>query len=162
VGCFRSLLTLNLAHNSISKLSGAGLEACEFLWALNVSNNGIRDPKELLVLSRLPSLRCLFLENNKFPEDYREFVVHITRDLPGCDHVRGLLELDGKRITIDERVNASFHATALEGADSSSGQGFSEHIGGATEGRLQLLVLLQKKVEPTEGQTSRRCLREQR
>ena len=78
VGCFRSLLTLNLAHNSISKLVGAGLEACEFLWALDLSSNEIHNSEELKMLAHLPSLRCLFLEDNKFPEDYRQLVIHIT------------------------------------------------------------------------------------
>ena len=114
VGCFRSLLTLNLANNSIAQLCGAGLEACEFLWAINLSNNRIHSEKELVVFAKLPSLRCLFLDNNDLPENYRELVIHITRDLPGCDHTRGLLELDGLCITIDERVNASHHLALSE------------------------------------------------
>ena len=109
VGCFRSLLTLDLSKNRIHTLSGAGLEACEFLWALNLSDNAISRTEELNVFTRMPSLRCLFLQGNPLPEGYKEIIIIATMHLPGSDHTPGLLELNGEGISIDERVIAAFH-----------------------------------------------------
>jgi Leucine-rich repeat (LRR) protein len=109
VGCFRSLLTLDLSKNRIAHLEGSGLEACEYLWALNLSHNKIFDIDELQIFSRMPSLRCLFLQDNPLPEGYEDVVVAITMHLPGSDHSAGLLELNGIGITIDDRIKAAFH-----------------------------------------------------
>ena len=57
-----NLSTLNLAHNSITRVSG--LESCLNLTQIDLSWNHIIDIKECEMLQDLPLLTCLDLRNN--------------------------------------------------------------------------------------------------
>ena len=54
----------------------------------------------------MPALRHLFLEGNELGT-YRPVVIWITRNLKGDNRAPGLTALDGKVITIEERVQAA-------------------------------------------------------
>jgi Leucine-rich repeat (LRR) protein len=116
VAALRNLEVLDLAENRISGLESCGLHLCERLAYINLELNDLA-PSDLLVFSLASGLRQLFLVGNKRLEklgaaEYRHKVIFHTRFLCGSNRATGLLELDGKPVTIEERVRAIVSQTS--------------------------------------------------
>eukprot|EP00727_Mastigamoeba_balamuthi_P005634 m51a1_g1690 hypothetical protein (1072) ;mRNA; r:462527-466818 len=108
VGAFTNLLELDVSNNRIRELEGAGLEQLSLLKSLNLSNNCLSRRESLAVLAYLPGLQKLWLEGNKGlnSDKYPFWALYETRNLRGSNRAPGLLELDGKSVTLSQRVEA--------------------------------------------------------
>lgn len=105
---FRNLVLLDLSHNSLTTLSGCGLEFCERLEAMSLTGNPLRKNLDLAPLTFLYSLRVLLMDSTPFytVKNYRLRVIYATRNLRGTDKCGGLQKLDNDPITLDERIQA--------------------------------------------------------
>ena len=110
VGCMVGLRDLNLARNEIASTLNAGLEVPPKLKRINLSSNRITSHKMFKPLPLCASLLSLSLKDNregsKALANYRALVIFTTRHLAGTNRANGLQELDGKPVSIKERVDA--------------------------------------------------------
>lgn len=90
----KNLEVISLSVNQISTLSA--FSNLEHLRELYLRNNIISDLREILHLKNLPMLKILWLSNNPIAnhKNYRNFIIQ---------HLRGLVSLDNKSITDEER-----------------------------------------------------------
>jgi hypothetical protein len=75
---------------------------------------------EFSLFYTIPCLQRLWLHDNPGlgpAASYRLSVIYITRHLPGTNRRAGLLELDGKVISLEERVSATVKEGSASMAD---------------------------------------------
>lgn len=106
VGSFINLKSLDISHNNITTLVGAGLERLTKLRFFDFSYNKIADVECLNVLRWIPNLLEVNSEGNLFPGDYKPRIVYITINHPGLNRNPGLIKLDGQPVTLDQKVYA--------------------------------------------------------
>ncbi|KAL6041595.1 hypothetical protein QOT17_024850 [Balamuthia mandrillaris] len=112
VGSMPCLQVLNLRDNQISDVQGSGIEQCEQLWSIDLSNNAIVKTTSLSAFAYVPNLKELYLAGNKdgtkvlSESEYRPLVIAVTCELKGYNHAPGLRSLDGKLISLEERIEA--------------------------------------------------------
>ena len=101
---------LNLSRNLISSTLNSGLEALPKLKRINLSSNRITSHKMFKPLPLCASLLSLSLKDNrdgsKALSSYRLLVIFMTRHLAGTNRANGIQELDGKPVSIKERIDA--------------------------------------------------------
>lgn len=107
VGGLRCLRRLRLSHNRLTNVRGMGLERCDRLRRLDLDNNALAKKENVRVFSLMPRLVHLSLFGNAGLGDYRLLVVATTMFLAGDNRNPGLVSLDNRSISIDERVAAA-------------------------------------------------------
>jgi Leucine-rich repeat (LRR) protein len=110
--CVRDwLVELRLNGNNISSLKNTGLTHCTRLRLLNLANNALKDLKyDVQLFANIPTLLDLFIENNKYSQPQATVINNIifaTRNLPGSNRAPGLHSLDGRIVTIEEKIAAA-------------------------------------------------------
>lgn len=120
IGMMKNLKHLNLSRNLISSIQGTGIEQCSLLQYLNLSENKIRHIKHegnpLKPLSYLTLLKSLDLRRNLL-KDYHSSVIFLTLHLKGSNRTPGLQVLDGKQVTIEDKIRAIHAYQTLENYD---------------------------------------------
>jgi Leucine-rich repeat (LRR) protein len=112
LGSFKLLIELNLSDNQISSLHGMGLEQCQRLQRLALSNNQLTSADNYISIQPLiylQSLRELWLSGNPglgSREKYTDLVIQLLSNLRGDLHSPGLQMLNNQSISIDDRIRA--------------------------------------------------------
>ena len=106
VGELTALKVLDLSDNRISNIRGMGLERMNNLTKISLKNNSISKKENLKTFSYIPSLRHVWLDGNKELGNYRLPLIGLTKHLLGDNRHPGLLSIDGKNITLEERLQA--------------------------------------------------------
>lgn len=112
LGSFKLLIELNLSNNQISTLQGIGLEQCQRLQRLALSNNQLTSANNYLSIQPLvylQSLRELWLSGNPglgSREKYTDLVIQLLSNLRGDLRSPGLQALDNQPIGIEDRLRA--------------------------------------------------------
>lgn len=108
VGCFLYLKKLDISNNEIMTLWRCGLERCSRLQEFDFSNNLIKDVSCLKVLHFLENLQKVNARGNPFSQkDYELNIIYYTSSLKGSNRTPGLIELNGREITIQQRAEAA-------------------------------------------------------
>jgi Leucine-rich repeat (LRR) protein len=84
-----------------------GLERCDRLRRLDLDHNALAKKENVRVFSLIPRLAHLSLFGNAGLGDYRLLVVATTMFLAGDNRNPGLVSLDNRAVSIDERVAAA-------------------------------------------------------
>jgi Leucine-rich repeat (LRR) protein len=107
VGGLRCLRRLRLSHNRLTNVRGMGLERCDRLRRLDLDHNALAKKENVRVFALMPRLVHLSLFGNAGLGDYRLLVVATTMFLAGDNRNPGLVSLDNRAVSIDERVAAA-------------------------------------------------------
>lgn len=104
---FTELVALSLKGNNIYTLDRSGIECCQKLISVDLSDNIINSIYEITDLSLIPTLKHLVIHSNEFKKNPREELINMLRKLPGTASLSGIQTIDEVPVTIDEFVKAS-------------------------------------------------------
>jgi Leucine-rich repeat (LRR) protein len=108
VGSLIMLQILDVNHNQIVSIAGAGLERLDHLQEIDFSYNLISDMDCLSVLGFIPNLKSVKANNNPLPQsEYKKRIIFITCNMKGTNRCPGLVTLNDETITIDQRIDAA-------------------------------------------------------
>jgi Leucine-rich repeat (LRR) protein len=122
VGALVELRRVRLSHNRLTHVRGMGLERLDKLRRIELDNNAlVKDTVRVFAL--VPCLAHLTLfANPPLGADYRLAVIAQTACLAGDNRAPGLVTLDNRAVSIDERVAAAELAPRARGHDLSPDQ----------------------------------------
>jgi Leucine-rich repeat (LRR) protein len=117
---FVNLELLDLSDNLVSNVVESGISFCEVLRVCDLRQNAIAKRDQLVAFQFNLELKQLFLMGNEVTKlkDYRSFVIVSTRACYGSNFAPGILELDGEKVTLEERCAAvELHAQKTVDSD---------------------------------------------
>jgi Leucine-rich repeat (LRR) protein len=105
---FVNLEILDLSDNLISNVVDSGISFCEALRVCDLRQNAIAKRDQLVAFQFNLYLKQLFLMGNEVAKlkEYRTFIIVSTRACYGSNRASGILEIDGVRVTLEERCAA--------------------------------------------------------
>eukprot|EP01119_Soliformovum_irregulare_P019621 TRINITY_DN6257_c0_g1_i1.p1 TRINITY_DN6257_c0_g1~~TRINITY_DN6257_c0_g1_i1.p1 ORF type:complete len:1295 (+),score=537.13 TRINITY_DN6257_c0_g1_i1:416-4300(+) len=115
VGGLFNLKDLDLSNNLISDLLESGIESCVNLKSINLSHNNLISASSLRVFSATTRLGSIDLSDNSYKNkklsEYRLNLIYITRYHVGDSRSLGISQIDGRKVSYEEKITAVIRAS---------------------------------------------------